>query len=141
MHRDGKSEKVTVTTSERPGNVARGGRDRRNAPEDLASNDEGVLNGVSVDDLSPQVRSQLNLPARLKGAVITNVEPDSPAAKAGLRPGDVILEINKQTVSSAQDAVELSTKAEGKKTLLRLFSRGSTIFVVVDETGADKAAS
>jgi serine protease Do len=139
--RDGKTETVSVTTAERPSNLARANRGGRGAPEDLASNDEGVLNGVSVDDISPQVRNQLSLPARLKGAVITNVEPDSAAAKAGLRPGDVILEINKQTVTSAQDAVELSTKAEGKKTLLRLFSRGSTIFVVVDETQSDKAAS
>jgi serine protease Do len=137
--RDGKTEKVTVTTAERPANVARAGR--HSDPEELAQNDEGVLNGVSVDDIAPQVRNQLKLPARLKGAIITNVEPDSAAAKAGLRAGDVILEINKQPVTSAQDAVELSAKAEGKKTLVRLFSRGSTIFVVVDESNVAKGAS
>jgi serine protease Do len=140
--RDGETEKLTVTTAERPANVARAGREGRgSSPEDLASADEGVLNGVAVDDIAPQMRNQLNLPARLKGAVITNVAPDSAAAKAGLRPGDVILEINKQPVTSAQDAVELSTKADGKKTLLRLYSRGSTIFVVVDESDASKGAS
>ena len=73
--------------------------------------------------------------------MITNVEADSAAAKAGLRAGDVILEINKQPVTSAQDAVDLSAKAEGKKTLLRLYSRGGTMFVVVDESEANKAAS
>jgi serine protease Do len=143
--RDGKTENVTVTTAERPANVARAGRDGRGSrgddSEELAQNDEGVLNGVSVDDIAPQMRNQLNLPARLKGAIITNVEPDSAAAKAGLKAGDVILEINKQPVTSAQDAVELSTKAEGKKTLLRLYSRGGTMFVVVDETDASKGAS
>ena len=113
----------------------------QNSDEELAKNDEGVLNGVAVDDLAPQMRKQLNLPARLQGALITNVEANSAAAKAGLRAGDVILEINKQPVTSAQDAVKLSTSAESKKTLLRLYSRGSTIFVVVDETNANKAAS
>jgi serine protease Do len=52
----------------------------------------------------------------------------------------VILEINKQPVTSAQDAVELSTKADSKKTLLRLYSRGGTIFVVVDESGDEKGS-
>jgi serine protease Do len=136
--RDGNTEIVTVTTAERPGDLARSGRGARGSgPEDLANNDEGVLNGVTVNDIAPEMRRQLNLPARLKGAVITNVEPDSAAAKAGVRAGDVILEINKQPVTSAQDAVELSAKADGRKTLLRLFSRGSTIFVVVDETDSN----
>ncbi|MEO6245910.1 MAG: DegQ family serine endoprotease [Opitutaceae bacterium] len=138
--RDGKKETLNLTAAERPGNANR--RNRESAePEELAQNDEGVLNGVAVDDLAPQMRKQLNLPARLEGAVITNVAPDSAAAKAGLRAGDVILEINKQPVANAQDAVKLSTSAESKKTLLRLYSRGSTIFVVVDETNANKGAS
>ncbi len=138
--RDGKKETLKLTAAERPGTASRRGRESAE-PEELAKNDEGVLNGVAVDDLAPQMRKQLNLPARLQGALITNVETDSAAAKAGLRAGDVILEINKQPVTSAQDAVKLSTSAESKKTLLRLYSRGSTIFVVVDETNANKAAS
>ena len=138
--REGATKNMTVTASERPAMASRNGRSTAE-PEELARNDEGVLNGVAVDNLTPQLRQRLNLPARLQGAVITSVEPDSAAAKAGLRNGDVILEINKQPVTSAQDAVNLSTSAEGKKTLLRLFSRGSTIFVVVDESAADKSAS
>jgi serine protease Do len=139
--RDGDVKKLTATATERPGAGKRGSRGDNANEDDIAKNDEGVLNGVSVDDLNPQTRAQLNLPARLKGAVITNVEAGSAAAKAGLRPGDVILEINKQPVASAQDAVKLSTAADSKKTLVRLFSRGNTLFVVVDESQSDKAAS
>ena len=140
--RDGKTQTLTVTAGERPGNLARAGRGARHgAPEELAKNDEGVLNGVAVDDLTPQLRQQLNLPGRLKGAVIASVEPDSAAAKAGLRAGDVILEINKKPVTSAEDAVELSAKADSKKALVRVYSRGTTIFVVVDETEHAKGAS
>ena len=143
--RDGKTKEITATTSERPGSrqvAGRNGRRHNNSSEELAtSDDEGVLNGVAVDDLTPQLRRQFNLPDRLKGAVIANVEPESAAAKAGLRSGDVILEINKKPVTSAQEAVELSAKAETKKTLVRVFSRGGTSFVVVDESGPSKGAS
>ena len=136
--REGQTRRITATTGERPGS-------RRNPQAESFSQrenkDEGVLNGVAVEDIAPQMRRQLNLPARLKGAIVSNVEPDSAAAKAGLRAGDVVLEINKQQVTSAQEAAELSAKADSKKTLLRLYSRGSTIFMVVDETASEKEAS
>jgi serine protease Do len=130
--RNGKKQQITAQTGERPTRR----QDRMSSNSSSSNSDEGVLNGVAVDDVTPDARAQMNLPAKLKGAVITAVEPDSPAARAGLKAGDVILEINKQPVNSAEDAVELSAKAEGKKTLLRLWSRGTTIFVVVDETGS-----
>ena len=144
--RDGKTEHVKVTAAERPKNLAKNGggrgRDQSQGDEDLAATtDEGVLNGVAVGDLDRDTRRSMNLPARLQGAVITDVAADSAAARSGLRAGDVILEINKQSVTNAQEAVELSAKAEGKKTLLKLWSRGSTVFVVVDESSTDKTAS
>jgi S1-C subfamily serine protease len=68
-------------------------------------------------------------------------DPASASARAGIRRGDVILEINKHPVKNAQEAVDLSAKAESKKSLVKLWSRGSTIFVVVDETDSAKSAS
>ena len=127
--RDGKIEKLAATTAERPKSF--GGH----AAE---PDDEGVLNGVAVEDLTPAARQELNLPGRIKGAVVSQVAPDSASARAGVSAGDIILEINHQRVTSAEEAIDLSAKAEGKKTLLKLWSRGSTIFVVVDETGSSK---
>ncbi len=133
--RDGKTEKLTATTAERPG---KNGRVTETAS---ANDDEGVLNGVAVEDLTPEARHEMNLPGRLKGAVVSQVDPESAAAKAGVSAGDVILEINRQRVSSAQDAIDLSAKAESKKTLVKLWSHGSTIFLVVDETDSAKGNS
>ena len=134
--RDGKTETVAATTAERPGSK-RAGKGLESFSKNNAD-DEGVLNGVAVEDLDRNSRRELNFPAKLKGAVITQVDPGSASARAGLKPGDVILEINREPVAHAKDAIELSTKAESKKTLLKLWSKGNTLFVVVDETGSDK---
>jgi len=135
--RDGRKERLTAQTGERP----KAGRMNRDEAVSSYSKDEGVLEGVAVNDIDANARMQLNLPARLQGAIITSVEPNSAAARAGLKVGDVILEINRQPVRSAEEAVALSASAESRKTLLRLWSRGGTIFVVVDETNAGKDAS
>ncbi|MBE7540140.1 MAG: DegQ family serine endoprotease [Opitutaceae bacterium] len=134
VQRDGKSQEINVVTGERPKN-GRIGMGSGSNDQYSAGSDVGVLNGVAVSDLDQESRRTMNVPPRIRGALITNVDPDSAAARAGLRPGDVILEINRQPVSSSEEAVNLSERAEGKKTLLKLWSRGSTVFVVVDESG------
>ena len=48
----------------------------------------------------------------------------------------MILEINRQPATSAKSAVDLSAGATSKKTLVKLWSHGSTIYVVVDESGS-----
>src|SRR5262249_32316879 len=97
--------------------------------------DEGVLSGVAVDDIDPETRQALNIPPRVKGAVVTQVDPESASARAGIRRGDVILEINKQPVKNAEQAVDVSGKVDSKKATVRPWSRGATVYVVVDETG------
>ena len=128
--RNGGTDKVAVTTVTKPSG------DRRDGDEMAPSGDEGVLNGVAVGDIDSNARRELELPERLSGAVITGVEPGSASARAGLREGDVILEINRRPVASAKSAVELSAGATGKKTLVKLWSHGSTVYVVVDESGS-----
>ena len=134
--RDGETKEFSAISGERPGARIVG-----QSTESLSRRDEGALRGVAVDDIDPEARRQLNIPSQVKGAVITEVASDSAAARAGISRGDVILEINKQPVTSAEDAVQLCAKVESKKSLVKLWSRGSKVFVVVDETGSDKAAS
>jgi serine protease Do len=128
--RDGKAEHISVATVVKPNG------DRRDGDELAQSDDTGVLNGVAVGDIDGNARRELDLPDRLSGAVITGVDPGSAAARAGLREGDVILEINRQPVTSAKTAVDLSSGASNKKTLVKLWSHGSTVYVVVDETAS-----
>ena len=96
--------------------------------------DEGTLNGVEVANLDSAARRQFNIPDSVRGALVTNLDPDSAAAEAGLRAGDVILEINRQAVKNADEAVRLTEKPKDKTTLLRVWSNGGSRFVVVDES-------
>ena len=76
----------------------------------------------------------LKVPENVKGVVITEVQPDSPAAEAGLKQGDVIQEINRHPVKTAEEAVRMTENAKDKVTLLRIWSNGGSHYVVVDES-------
>ncbi|MBL0165263.1 MAG: Do family serine endopeptidase [Xanthomonadales bacterium] len=81
-------------------------------PSDLAANvmrqliDYGEVRrgalGVDTQDITPELAAMLSV-AVGKGTVITRVRKDAPAAKAGIRPGDVITAINDTTIGSGQD--------------------------------------
>ncbi len=98
------------------------------------SKDNGTLEGVGVGDLNGQVRQQFNIPDDVKGAVVTEVAPDSASAQAGLKAGDVIMEINHHSVASADDAVRLTGPGSPKATLLRVWTKDGSRYLVVDES-------
>jgi serine protease Do len=91
--------------------------------------------GLAVQTLTPDLAENLGLDRNLKGVVVTQVEPSGPAAEAGLRRGDVILEVNRQAVKDA-DAYRKAVKSVGKgKSVLFLVRRGdNTIFLAVKPT-------
>jgi serine protease Do len=124
VSRDGKVKELEVKLKEFPQDkmLAKG----KTSP----SQSDDVTDGITVDDLNSQARQEFNIPAKVKGALLTDVEPNSPAAEAGLQPGDVILEINRKPVRNAEEAVAAS---DGLKddALLRVWSRGGSRFVVL----------
>ena len=125
--RDGKEKTVNVELGERPGNKVAA----NDQPE--KSGEPDVLDGVTVGDITPELRKQFGLPESSKGVVITEIDPDSASAEAGLKVGDVVHEINREPVTSAKDAVDLSEKVKKeKKVLLRVSTKGSTRYVVVE---------
>jgi Do/DeqQ family serine protease len=58
--------------------------------------------GVDAQDLTPRIAAALGIQAS-RGALITDVLPDSPAAKAGLKPGDLVTRVNGKAIADAQD--------------------------------------
>jgi serine protease Do len=91
----------------------------------------GALDGVTLEELTPEHRRTLGLsPEVQRGVVITDLEPRSPAANAGLRPGDVVLELNRVPVDSLAKFKEQYAKASGD-VLLLVHRRGASVFLVV----------
>jgi serine protease Do len=87
--------------------------------------------GLALQDLSPQVARKLGLKTD-RGALIVDVQPDSPAERASIRKGDVILEVNRQPVSSVEECKEEVAKADGKDSLLLLLQRGpASVYVAL----------
>jgi serine protease Do len=87
--------------------------------------------GFSVQDLTPELREQLKIQAEA-GAVVSGVEEASPAARAGLRAGDVIVEANRERVRSVADFSRILGQVRRGSNLLLLVQRdGSSRFVVI----------
>jgi serine protease Do len=96
-----------------------------------ASPQKGKL-GLAVAELTPDVRQQLHIPSQLQGVAVESVRPASPADDAQLAPGDVILEVNRQPVTSADQFVNLAhANPEGKDLLLLVWSQGNSGYRVV----------
>jgi serine protease Do len=126
--RDGDTKTLEVAVKELPGSEQLARNDKSDAE------DTGTLNGVTVSDLDREARQQFEIPAGVKGVVVTDVDQNSAAAEAGLKPGDIIQEINRKPVHSAEEAVKMTEKGSDKTTLLRVWRGGGSRFVVVDES-------
>ena len=127
--RDGSHKTVEVKVKELPEDEQMAKNSTGDSPQDT-----GTLQGVGVGDMNAQARQQFNIPDNVKGAVVTEVAPDSAAAQAGLKAGDVIMEINHHAVASADDAVKLTERTNNKVTLLRVWSGDGSHYMVVDES-------
>jgi serine protease Do len=130
--RDGQPMTIHATLGERPANLgitAGVGK----APS------EGALRGVTVQNLTPDIRDQLSLPANVRGVVVTEVDPNSPAAQT-LQQGDVIEGINRHPVNSVADFNRWAAEAKGQ-TLLRINRQGNGYFVVITpgDSGGDES--
>jgi serine protease Do len=88
--------------------------------------------GIAISDLTPDVRQQLNLGSDVQGVAVAQVQPGSPAEDAGLSGGDVILELNRKPVTSAEQfRNEVKALPAGKDMLVTVWANGGTSFRVV----------
>jgi serine protease Do len=120
--RDGHEKEITVTIGEQPG-------DPKIAKAD-GEVKEYAFAGVAVQDLDRDTAKELGIKGKAQGVVVTSVEPDSAADKAGLVPGDVIREINRQPVKSAKEFEKVSSAVKkGENVLILINRRGASLFL------------
>ncbi len=93
--------------------------------------DAGSLGGLTVAPLTPELRDEFDVSSRVRGGVVvTEVQPGSAADRAGLRTGDVLLELGREPIRSPADLERLYGTAPDR-VLLFLWRDGSTRFVVL----------
>ena len=124
--RNGKPMSVKVTLGERPA-------DGSNAPGESSETSEGLLGGISVQNLTPGLRNQLGVPSSVAGVAVAEVDPNSPAGEY-LEQGDVIESINRQPVHNVEDFNRLAGGAKGQ-VLLRVNRQGVGMFLVISSEG------
>ena len=122
---DGASRSVTFILAEMPAD--------QKIADASDSTERRAKVGLALAPLSPEVRGQLDLPKATRGAVVEQVQAGSPAHEAGIRPGDVIVGVGSQAVTSPEDAVKAIRSASKDPSMaLRILRDGKSAFVAID---------
>jgi serine protease Do len=122
--RDGREQTLTITIGEQSDEV-------NTARADTPSGESGLA-GLAVQELDRDAIRELGLKSGTKGVVVAEIEPDSPAERAGLIRGDVIREINRQPVQSVKDFERVASELKKDEPALFLINRrGASLFLSV----------
>lgn len=122
--RDGRVQNTTIQIGERPSG-------KQIAERELNENSQGTKLGISVGTVTPEIAAELKLKVK-SGVVIQSVQPDGPAADAGLQPGDVIHQINRTPVTSAETLTSaLRGLQNAKEVVLQVERNGQLSFITV----------
>ncbi|HEX7878128.1 MAG TPA: PDZ domain-containing protein [Candidatus Eisenbacteria bacterium] len=128
--RDGSNRDVSVKLDELPSNLAENtGQEPREDEE--SPTEQGTIDrqlGVQVTTLTTEKARELEIKER-RGVLVTAIAPNSPAARAGLRPDDLILEVNKAPVQTSDEFRSAVEKA-GDEPVMRILRGDSYLFIV-----------
>jgi serine protease Do len=115
---------LTATLGELPNETA-----TRTSPE----RGERALEGIQVETVTPAIARQLDLALGVRGVVVTQVEPRTASAEAGLMRGDVIQEVNRRPVTDVNEFRAAVREAGDKPVLLLVNRSGTTSYVVISQ--------
>ena len=121
LFRDGRCRELRATLGPAPGDA-----DERNETPKV---------GLSLQTLTPEIAASLGLPPGARGVAIADVAGGSPGARAGLLPGDVILDVDRRPVTSADEASRLLGDGRSATHLVRVYGRSGIRFVIIGRSG------
>ncbi len=122
LWRDGKEVTVQATLAEKPSDSELAAADpgAKSGPAGKTTTLTGL--GLKIAPITPELKDKFQLADDLKGVVIVDVAPDSPGSERGLKPGDVIAEVQQGAVTSPEDVVKRidAVRKENRKSVLIL---------------------
>jgi serine protease Do len=133
VYRNNQRKTVNVTIDELDLEAEQGRAARRNNQGNEQEPTTTGL-GMTLDTITPEVARRMDLPPNQGGAIVTDVDRESPAGRAGIAPGDVILEVNRQKVANlSQVTRELQKIENGGPAFLLIWRDGQQVFVTMSK--------
>ena len=130
--RDKERKTLNVTVGELDIDAEQGRQSRRGGGGGGVDEPAPTGFGMDVGPVTPEVARELDLPRGRGGAIVTDIEPRSPAALAGLAVNDVILEVNRRPVTNVSQVTrELQSATAGTPVFLLIWREGQQIFVTM----------
>jgi len=124
--RGGKEKTLTATIEKLPTEaLASRTPSSRSVPSEF-------LSGVRIQNLDAATRANLGIPSDVKGVIVTQVDPNSNAAVAGLRQGEVITQVAGENVETVQEATQARRQAETDVLVLRVVNEQGPRFLAVE---------
>ena len=129
--RQKKEVDVEVAIAELPKKMAEA-PSRNTGEPDENQEESSALTGLVVRELTPDLAAHLGIDENENGVVVVKVDPDSKLYEAGIRPGDIVLQINQKNISTIEDYKKAASKIRPKERVLLLIRRkGEDLFVSV----------
>ena len=120
--RDGKERSITVKLGELQSDEAAKAEDGKE--QGSPSGHSTDLLGLSLEELTRPVRTELDIPPGVEGILVTDVDPAKPAGRAGLQRGDIIVRVGNDEVLSLRSFEQAVKGARPGKPILFLVRRG-----------------
>ncbi len=129
--REGNPLDFTATLEEFDTDSAKTSDQKTNGDAEPEKESQSGKLGLTLQPVTPQIAKQLGLPSDSEGMVVSDVDESGAAAEAGIARGDIILEINRQSVNSVDAVQSALTRSGDKPALLLISRRGQIVYLTV----------